>query len=75
MDYLQSAVNIDGRQKFIASVCIACWSLEFHVSHLKQERFVYPLLRMLRIQPNLEISVCPNVSFLLDIIGKDNSVR
>ena len=75
MKCLDSDENIDAGHKFIASVIIACCSLECHVSHLKQEEFVYPLLRMLRILPNTENLVCPNVSFLLDIIGENKYVR
>ena len=72
---LDSGENIDARHKFIASVCIVCCSLECHVFQLKQEAFVYPLLRMLRIQPNMESLICPNVLFLLDVIGEDEHVR
>ena len=75
MKCLDSDENMDARHKFIASVIIAYCSLECHVSYLKQEGFVYPLLRMLRILPNTENLVCPNVSFLLDIIGEDKYVR
>ena len=75
MNCLDSGESINARHKFIASVIIACCSLECHVSRLKQEEFVYPLLRMLRIQPNVGNLVCPNVSFLLDIIGEDEYVR
>ena len=76
MKCLDSDENMDAKHKFIASACIACFSLECEVFHLKQEPFVYPLLRMLRIQPNMETLVCPNVSFLLDIIGRHKeSVR
>ena len=55
------------RCRFISSVCIATCFLDCHVFRLKRFECVYPLLRMLRIQPNVESKTCPNVLFLQSV--------
>ena len=60
------------KHKFVSSVCVACCTMDCHVSQLKQEEFVYPLLEMLHIQPNLESQSCPNVSYLFEVIDQDS---
>ena len=67
--------NVDTTHQFIAAVCIAGCILECEVHNMKQEEFVYCLLKMLRVQPNMDHLVCPNVSSLFDVIDKGVVVR
>lgn len=53
--------------QFVSSVCIACCVLECQVSNLKFSDFVSPLLKMLRVQPNVESKVCLEISYLMDV--------
>jgi hypothetical protein len=53
--------------RFLSSACIATCFLDCHVSQLNEVECVYPLLRMLHIQPNMETQTCPNVLFLRSI--------
>ena len=57
------------KRQFISSVCIACCTTECGVFSLKCAKFVYPLLKMLHIKPNVENRICPNVSYLVDIVN------
>jgi hypothetical protein len=63
------------KRQFISSVCIACCTTECGVFTLKCADFVYPLLKMLHIQPNMENKSCPNFSYLVDIMGNDFRVK
>ena len=58
------------KSQFVSSVCIACCSVavDCYQRDLKLTKFVYPLLKMLHIQPNVENRSCPKVSYLFDII-------
>ena len=57
--------------RFISSVCIAtCSSVCYYVSQLNRNEFVFPLLRMLHIQPDVENRTCSNVSVLFSITDK-----
>ena len=74
--WLEAVVNLlqtveSPKHQFIAAVCVASCSFQCHMHNLNQQGFVYPLLRMLRIQPSVEHRLCPNVSFLFDILSKD----
>lgn len=61
--------NVDSsKHQFISSVCIACFTEECHVSFKAAD--LYPLLKMLCVQPNLESKICPNVSYLMDVTEK-----
>ena len=61
----------DPKCQFISSVCIAYCLVECHVSHLRQAKFLYPLLTMLQVKPNESNGSCPNVEYLLDITNKN----
>ena len=56
--------------QFVSSVCIASCCLECGIFYLKKSEFVYPLLRMLHIEPIMETKTCPKVCFLFNFLSK-----
>jgi hypothetical protein len=61
-------------KQFVSSTFIACCSLSCHIHQLNQEQFVYPLLRMLRIQPDFSSKKCPNISYLFSLCDNRRGV-
>ena len=57
------------RRQFITSVCIVYCTVSCKIKHLKMKEFVYPLLKMLRLNPDVKREVCPNFSSLYDLIA------
>ena len=56
------------RRQFINSVCIVYCTVSCNIGLLKKKEFVYPLLKMLRLNPDVNRRVCPNFSSLYDLI-------
>ena len=59
------------QHQFVSSVCIVCVTQKCDIKYkdLKKKDFIFPLLKMLRVQP--ENKVCPNVSLLFDLTLPD----
>ena len=59
------------KKKFVSSTCVACLVQKCGIKQcgLKKFGFVFPLLKMLKVQP--ESNVCPNVSLLSELTATD----
>ena len=55
------------KRRFISSVCIAYWVKVCYVYQLEQDTFLYPLVKMLRIEVDPTNKSCSNVTYLFDI--------
>ena len=63
----------DSQHKFSSAVCVAgCLQLCDLNYKLKKYKFLFPLLKILQLKPNVEREICPDYSY---VCGTDESFR
>ena len=66
--------NVQSSQnQFISATCVACCLQQCHVNfNLKKKDFLFPLMRMLRVQADTESRTLPEYTCLCDLLVQRN---
>lgn len=68
-DIVKTLQGIQSLQhQFVSATCIACCLNQCSIEYEQSKSFLFPLLRLLQIQPDTERRICPQYTFLCDLL-------